>query len=1312
MRVLTVLVTSLLVLYLAAVGLFSTAWFNRMLLERAQSALAQVTGARVEIGQMLVQPWTVQVTLRSLVLRGNETASELPLFAAREAVVRPSLSAILRRRLRLRRLDLEGAEIHLYTRPDGSTNLPGPQAAGSRQATLDRLLDLAVRELVIAHSDLYWDDRRVAIDAAARNVAILLGFRQGRYMGTASASDLSLARSELRSPPVTFSTRIELAPNALALTSIIWRSKAIDGAGRLTLHWLPAIESQFSFQAEGEAGRLANLVGWNEIGQGRFTVESEGTYRSGEITAHGRLQARQLQVSSQEFRPGPLDLAANYSLAGHRLALSSVTASVLGAMARGQAEVLIAKPAPRFAADFDLQQLDAARALRAVPNGQAFLTLVPIASRVGGKIQVSGNGRVGDIRTRFDFSLEAPASVSASQEPVSGQISGTVSLSPGRPPAMSIDVETALLRSSHSTLTARGTMGQASSSLTLQVETTDYGEWRKAMDSFSGAPIPIKLDSAATFSGTVSGLSSEPTVQGKLRMGAFEYQGWKWTGLEANVLASPKELQVSSGRLLGPHSVLQLDLAAGLENWQFTADSPLKLSAGAEKTSIEGLREALGMAYPVTGSLTGTLTLEGRRSQLAGRGTFRIQNGSYRDEPFDSVTASLSVETGVWNVTDLELFKGQGHLTGTGSYDPGARTFSGKARARGFSLSDLHSLRTLRPTAMAASPFDSLKGQLDFDLEGRGNIDSPSVRGTVTMTQVTTGALPLGDLTARLEWSGSRGTIQGQLRGPGGAVDFHGEDTARGEWPLELSAQYTGLRLDPWLRSFGLNKLKAAVDASGSIDLSAPFRGSAPVQFKSQVEKLEVSFPELRWQNDKPFTIGLENRRLTISPFHLQGPSTQFQLQGAAVFSQPTAVDLTAQGEINASLLRVLEPALQTAGYFDAELRVRGTVGQPSLYGSLHVHDVGLAYPGVPLRLAGLNGDIRLEGDHLAIQSLNAVSGPSSVSISGSMTLSGTPRYNLRADLSHVRVQYPPQFTSVLSGSVRFSGTPSAGVANGDVTVTQMFVSENFNILNWISQLASQTSAALPSGPSPLASAMRLDVHVATAPVVTIESRDLNVVAAIDLALRGTLADPVAFGSAHIESGQAVLRQTTYTISRGDITLANPSRTQPTLDLEAKTRIQRYDITLKVTGPADRPSVLYRSDPPLTTPEILALLAFGYTSQDQLIGTSGSSTIGTQGASALLSQALSSQASSRITRLFGLSRVSIDPNPSSLGGARLTVEERLTRDFAITYVTTTGTVQERIIQVEWDLTDAMSLLGVRDQNGVYGLELDFRKRFK
>jgi len=183
-------------------------------------------------------------------------------------------------------------------------------------------------------------------------------------------------------------------------------------------------------------------------------------------------------------------------------------------------------------------------------------------------------------------------------------------------------------------------------------------------------------------------------------------------------------------------------------------------------------------------------------------------------------------------------------------------------------------------------------------------------------------------------------------------------------------------------------------------------------------------------------------------------------------------------------------------------------------------------------------------------------------------------------------------------------------------------------------------------------------------------------------------------------------------LSHGDVIMANPLRTEPVLDLEATTRIQRYDLVLRITGPADRPNISYRSDPPLSTPSILALLAFGYSTQDQLIANTGRSSFGTQGASALLSQALSSEKSSRVTRLFGLSRISIDPNPVSTGGTHVTVEERLTRDFTITYVTTTGGIVQRIIRVEWDLSDSMSLLGIRDQNGVYGFELDFRRRFK
>jgi translocation and assembly module TamB len=493
--------------------------------------------------------------------------------------------------------------------------------------------------------------------------------------------------------------------------------------------------------------------------------------------------------------------------------------------------------------------------------------------------------------------------------------------------------------------------------------------------------------------------------------------------------------------------------------------------------------------------------------------------------------------------------------------------------------------------------------------------------------------------------------------------------------------------------------------------LSGNILGSTPLKVSTQVQELNLRFADLKWKNDKPFAIELAGRRINLTPFELLGPATRFQVQGSAALGPPSELNLTADGEIDSAFLHLFTPGLLTTGHFDVQAQVRGTLDRPSVFGSLHIHDVSLGYPRLPLQVAGLNGDVDLEGDRVTIRNLRAESGPASVTITGGAVLSGTPRYNLRADLNSLRVDYPIQFTSVLSGSIHLSGTPGAGVLSGDLTVAQMFVGQNFNVLNWASALENQPAIVTGTAPA-IASGVRLDVHVASAPVVSIESHDLNAVATIDLDLRGTITDPVAFGNVHIQSGQAVLRQSNYRLSRGDITMSNPQRTEPVLDLEAKTRIERYDLILRITGPADHPSISYRSDPPLSTPSILALLAFGYTSQDQLIGQTGRSNLSAEGANALLTQALSTQVSSRITRLFGLSRIGVDPNPSSLGGARVTVEEQLRRDFTITYVNTTGGIEERIIQVEWDATDNISLLGIRDQNGVYGLELDFRHRFK
>jgi hypothetical protein len=48
----------------------------------------------------------------------------------------------------------------------------------------------------------------------------------------------------------------------------------------------------------------------------------------------------------------------------------------------------------------------------------------------------------------------------------------------------------------------------------------------------------------------------------------------------------------------------------------------------------------------------------------------------------------------------------------------------------------------------------------------------------------------------------------------------------------------------------------------------------------------------------------------------------------------------------------------------------------------------------------------------------------------------------------------------------------------------------------------------------------------------------------------------------------------------------------------------------------------------------------------------------------------------------------------------------------LTYVTNTASSQYKIIQFEYVVGENLSLIGLRDQNGIFGIELRRRQRFR
>jgi translocation and assembly module TamB len=213
---------------------------------------------------------------------------------------------------------------------------------------------------------------------------------------------------------------------------------------------------------------------------------------------------------------------------------------------------------------------------------------------------------------------------------------------------------------------------------------------------------------------------------------------------------------------------------------------------------------------------------------------------------------------------------------------------------------------------------------------------------------------------------------------------------------------------------------------------------------------------------------------------------------------------------------------------------------------------------------------------------------------------------------------------------------------SGDVLVTRFTVSPDLDI----AALATQTTGVQSIAPPDAASNhFRLDVHLQSSPQLNFQNAYAKLAGNMDLRLRGTVASPSLLGRVSITEGSALIAGTRYELEHGDVFFTNPIRIQPSVDLNATARVEDYDITLGLHGTLDKPSITYRSDPPLPEADVVALLALGRTESQQRIYTQQQLESGANPATdALLGGALNATVSSRVQKLFGAGSVKVDPN--------------------------------------------------------------------
>jgi translocation and assembly module TamB len=210
----------------------------------------------------------------------------------------------------------------------------------------------------------------------------------------------------------------------------------------------------------------------------------------------------------------------------------------------------------------------------------------------------------------------------------------------------------------------------------------------------------------------------------------------------------------------------------------------------------------------------------------------------------------------------------------------------------------------------------------------------------------------------------------------------------------------------------------------------------------------------------------------------------------------------------------------------------------------------------------------------------------------------------------------------------------------------------------------------------------------------------------------GTAASPVILGRTNLTGGEFFLAGNRYEVQNGTVDFLNPVRTQPVLNLQVRTVINEYNITLGLNGPLERLQTTYTSDPALPPVDIINLIARGKTLES---AAANPNPPGTLGAQAALASTVSSQVSGKIAKLAGVSQLQIDPglgldngqNP----GTRVAIQQRVTSNLLVTYATDVTSTQRQAIQIEYKFNPRWSVSGTRNQNGGFGMDGKYRKDF-
>ncbi|HEY1525276.1 MAG TPA: translocation/assembly module TamB domain-containing protein [Candidatus Angelobacter sp.] len=1331
-RVLIVAGLALAVMLVGLVFYLNSDTFRETVRLRVIAELRQMTGGTVEVESFTWKLSTLHFDARNVTIHGKEAAGEVPYAHADRIGVDVKIVSFFSRKISLENVAVDRFILHLMVYPDGSTNQPSPRPAGPADETAaQNLFDLAVKKITVREGTLMLDQERIPFDLDGQDISAGMNYiaKEKGYDGHVDFTPLTIIRRN--ASPLQAELHLGFLMRAreteIKALKVFTKTSRLEASGVLRNYNNPEVTLQYNASLDlaevGKEGKQAQLRA------GRVELKGTGNYQSKRYSSQGDMNVRGLEWRDAAMRVSGIDAASPYAVTQGKIVLSHLNTWAFGGSIQGDAQITNWNAAPpgtkglaqRGTTRLHLSGVQISRVAAAISTVKMPLDKIDLAGKVSGDINSSWTGSLEKAISQLKLEVAPPLAPTLKEVPVTAQLQATY-----HGDVRTLDVAGFSLATRTIRVNATGTLGSDKTQARVSLNATDLRELQPALDALDpGTRIPFTLEGRSSFNGVVFGKLDGPSARGHVELEKFDTEFHlarqqkvqhskppriHWDALSGDLTYTPSFVSLERGTLRRGAAQLGFSASSTLRQGDFDDNaSQIKVALHIQNENVEDMQALAGTNYPLTGIANADVQAAGTLNNLHGGGKLQIAKLTVYGEPFKTFSSDIRVNGTEAQLENIQLGHNGARLTGSLAYDLQSRNYRFDVTGANIDLANFQRFEL---------PRLSVQGQAGFHLAGSGTDDGPAVSGQIDLRNVVLNRETVGSMTILAETQNEFLTLRGRSNFENADLNIDGTVHLRGEWPGQLTLMFSHLDFDPLIRAYFQGQITGHSSIAGSIDIHGPMKRPRALVVTGNVSQLSADVENVKLQNNGPIHFGLENESLKADEFRLVGTETDLAAKGAIQLTGEHALDLRSRGRFNLKLLQVFNPNLVANGPATFTVTVAGNFGHPQLSGKLELSDASVSLLDLPNGLSHINGSLAFAQDRMQIEKLTAHTGGGELDVGGFLAYRNGLYFDLTATGHDIRLRYPPGVSSSADATLRYTGSAKSSQLSGDVLVTRFGMNPNFDFANYLAQ---SKNAPIISTLNPFLDNMRLDLHITSTPELRVETSLAKLSGDLDLHVRGTAARPAIVGRVNIAEGDVFFNGTKYRLERGDITFSNPLTIEPVINLDMSARVQGYDVTIGLHGQAiggKGLSMTYRSDPPLSNSDIIALLAFGRTREQAVYNASqpGANTNDTASASnAILGEALNATFSDRVQRLFGASRVKIDPqfigsenNPS----ARVTIEQQINNNITFTYITSLTQSAETVIQVEYNIDKNVSIVAVRDQNGVLGFDIHIRRRKK